>query len=426
MLESQLCAIIPGHPIRPSLGREGSVLARLAKTPTRYRERPAARSELIAIVHRARELTGASGAAVGLTVNNGQEIECCASSGPSAPLLGRAPLLEESLTALSISCGKQLRFDRTSTGGGAVVVTPIGRENQIIGVLAVFADTTHLFSKVSLASLKAAEAQITEILCDEYGFRQDQVLDLSDASAGEVTQPKPPASVRLPLPDEITEAPASEPRTEDTKRENSRPVQLSLATLEALAAQPEPSLPRKTIWIAAMALVVIGGGTFWAFRAKADQQALVPAGFHPSATHSAGGPATLSVDPASLTARQGSTFALNIVLSRGQDISSVPVLLHYDPVMMRVVSVSDGEFLSRDGHPVVLTHRDDSSRGTLRIHAQRLQGSPGLSGEGTAFRLVFMAMERGSGRVSIVPEDGLDTQVANKPAVAAQALVTVK
>jgi hypothetical protein len=425
MLESQLWVIIPGHPIRPSLGREDFVLATLAKTPTRYHKRPTAESELIAIVHRVRELTGASGAAVGLTVNNGQEIECCASSGPAAPQLGRAPLLEESLTTLCISSGKQIRFDRTSTGGGAVVVTPIGQENQIFGVLAVFADTPHLFSRVSLASLKAAAVQITEILCYEDGTSQDQVLALSDVNATDVTQPKPPASVQLPLSEEITEVPASAPQAEHAKPEYRKPVRLSLATLEALAAQPAPSLPRKAIWIAAMVLAVIAGGTFWAFRAKADQQPL-DAGFHPSQTGAAAVPATLSVDPASLTARQGSTFALNIVLSRGHDVSSVPVLINYDPLIMRVVSVSSGEFLSRDGQQVVVAHRDDSSRGTLRIHAQRLQGSPGLSGDGIAFRVVFMAMERGSGRVSIAPEDGADSRTGNSLQDAGQAVVTVK
>jgi hypothetical protein len=193
-----------------------------------------------------------------------------------------------------------------------------------------------------------------------------------------------------------------------------------------LAAQPEPSLSRKTIWIAAVGLVVIGGGALWAFRAKADQQALVPAGFHPSETRNTAVPATLSVDPASLTARQGGTFAVNIVLSRGHDVSSVPVLINYDPLIMRVLSVSSGEFLSRDGQQVVLAHRDDSSRGTLRIHAQRPQGSPGLSGDGTAVRLVFMAMERGSGRVSIAPEGGPDSQAGNSLQVTGQAVVTVK
>jgi hypothetical protein len=203
---------------------------------------------------------------------------------------------------------------------------------------------------------------------------------------------------------------------------------MSLATLEALAAQPEPSAARKIICIAAVALVVIGGGAIWAFRAKASPpgaQSLVPAGLHTSADRSDGIPATLSVDPASVTVRPGRTFALNIVLSRGQDVSSVPVLIKYDPLIMRVVSVSSGEFLSRDGQQVVLAHRDDSSTGTLQLHAQRLRGSPGLAGEGTVFRLIFTAVERGSGTVSIVPEDRRDNQTVNKPQTVAQAVVTV-
>ena len=73
-----------------------------------------------------------------------------------------------------------------------------------------------------------------------------------------------------------------------------------------------------------------------------------------------------------------------------------------------------------------MAYRDDPSTGTLRINAQRLRESPGLSGEGTGFRLVFMAGERGSGTVVILSEGGGANQTGNQPRAMAQAVVTVK
>ena len=68
---------------------------------------------------------------------------------------------------------------------------------------------------------------------------------------------------------------------------------------------------------------------------------------------------------------KGSTFTVNVMLSGGQNVYSVPVQLNYDPNQLQVVNVSNGGFLSQDGQAVALVHRDDPVTGTLK---SRLRG----------------------------------------------------
>src|SRR5437763_264375 len=103
------------------------------------------------------------------------------------------------------------------------------------------------------------------------------------------------------------------------------------------------------------------------------------------------GTVNLRLDPPMLAPAQRASFNLNVMLSGGQDIASVPLQITYDPKVMQFVSVSNGGFLGRDGQPVALVHRDDPTSGTLQISAQRPPGSSGVSGGGVVFSLMFTA-----------------------------------
>ena len=81
-------------------------------------------------------------------------------------------------------------------------------------------------------------------------------------------------------------------------------------------------------------------------------------------------------DPPSLNEVKGSTFTVNVMISGGQNVYSVPVQLNYDPNKLQLVNVSNGGFLSQDGQPVALVHRDDPLTGTLQVTATRPPGAP--------------------------------------------------
>ena len=57
---------------------------------------------------------------------------------------------------------------------------------------------------------------------------------------------------------------------------------------------------------------------------------------------------TFTFDPPTLSQAKGSTFTVNVMLSGGQNVYSVPVQLNYDPNQVQVVNVSNG---GSDGRP---------------------------------------------------------------------------
>lgn len=110
---------------------------------------------------------------------------------------------------------------------------------------------------------------------------------------------------------------------------------------------------------------------------------------------------TLRLDPATASPAQGTSFAVNVVLSGGQDIAAVPLQISYDPKILQVVNVSNGDFLGKDGQAVPLAYRDDANSGTLQVSAQRPPGTNGVSGSGIVFNLMFLAKARGTGVIAI-------------------------
>jgi general secretion pathway protein D len=140
---------------------------------------------------------------------------------------------------------------------------------------------------------------------------------------------------------------------------------------------------------------------------------------------SAAGPMTLRLDPGAVTQKQGSSFAVNVVVSHGQDVAAVPVQISYDPKVLQFVSVSNGDFLSRDGQTAVLVNRDDSAAGKLQVTAQRQPGTPGISGDGTVFTITFMAKAKGNGTVAISIPGARNSQNQPLEVLGSQSTVTV-
>jgi len=136
--------------------------------------------------------------------------------------------------------------------------------------------------------------------------------------------------------------------------------------------------------------------------------------------------ASFSIDPASITAHAGSTFAVNVFLTGAQNVYSVPLQVSYDPKMLQVVNISNGGFLSQDGQAVALVHRDDDTTGTLQITTSRPPGAGGVTGQGTVVTLTFQAKAAGQSTVTIAKGGARDPQMQAIPVSGAVATVTVQ
>lgn len=146
----------------------------------------------------------------------------------------------------------------------------------------------------------------------------------------------------------------------------------------------------------------------------------------PAPQPSGPGSVAFSFDPLNLQQAAGSTFTVNVLLTGGQSIYSVPLQISYDPRVLQLVNVSNGPFLSRDGQPVALVHRDDPASGVLQLSATRPPGSGGISGDGVVFTLTFLAKGPGTSALAITRPGARTANMQSVPGTASQAMVTVK
>src|SRR6202023_3196363 len=116
------------------------------------------------LAERAQYITGASGAAIALIEDSG--MICRASAGPSAPILGAEVHVKSSLTGESVRARQVLRCDDAETdprvnrescralGIKSVMVVPLIREQEVIGVFELLADRANAFEERDITALQ--------------------------------------------------------------------------------------------------------------------------------------------------------------------------------------------------------------------------------------------------------------------------------
>jgi general secretion pathway protein D len=145
-----------------------------------------------------------------------------------------------------------------------------------------------------------------------------------------------------------------------------------------------------------------------------------------AATPAAGGaPVNVSIVPATVNQAVGSTFQVAVMLSNAKDLYSVPVQLHFDPKVLSLVNVDDGNLLNRDGQAVALLHRDEGN-GMVTLSATRPPGVKGVDGQGTLCTLTFKALSAGDSALSLVKIGAKDSNQNNLPTVGNQSVIHVK
>jgi general secretion pathway protein D len=159
--------------------------------------------------------------------------------------------------------------------------------------------------------------------------------------------------------------------------------------------------------------------------AAAPQASGTPAISPVSASVPTGTPSFL-FDPSTIQTSKGNTFAVNLLLSGAQNVYSVPVQLNYDPKMLQVVNVSNGGFLSQDGQPVAVVHREDDTVGQSQITVTRPPGSGGVSGQGSVVTITFEAKATGQTPLTITRGGARDPGLQAITVNGAQASVTVQ
>jgi len=116
---------------------------------------------------------------------------------------------------------------------------------------------------------------------------------------------------------------------------------------------------------------------------------------------SAGMVVSMQIVPPAGPPKVGSTFQVAVRLTGGQDVFSIPMMMHYDATKLSLINVDAGDFFGRDGQTVALTHRDDGN-GMLVIASSRPPGVAGVSGSGAVCILTFKAKAAGDVSIRLV------------------------
>jgi putative methionine-R-sulfoxide reductase with GAF domain len=180
------------------------------------------------LAERAQYITGASGAAIALLDED--EMICRASAGPSAPELGAEVQMKSGLTGESVRTRQVLRCDDAETdsrvnrescralGIKSVMVVPLLREQEVVGVFELLADRANAFEERDVRALErlaemvqtglehadAATRALHEIAAKNDQAAAKQKLSEPGAASAEIEKATAVASVSVPETQDTT------------------------------------------------------------------------------------------------------------------------------------------------------------------------------------------------------------------------------
>jgi len=269
----------------------------------------------------------------------------------------------------------------------SLVLTPIQQEDEVVGVLTVFASVADAFTAEHLAHLEAAAGEISVIL----GTPGADSLPLSAV---------PPAETGETLQPSLVHSPTARRKFASTR------LILTLAAVLLLAAG---------VW---SYLAIFGRPAWLAARKPPEMAAATPV----KATDATRTQAALTIEPGAVMAKMADTFTLTVTVSRVSQMTSAGAQISYDAGLLQFVQLAGGGILA-SGQEVVLAHRDDPETGVLKVNAQRPARS--LSGDSAVLDLVFRPRKSGNGMI-IVAVAARDSQGRSFEIPEGHAEVTVK
>jgi general secretion pathway protein D len=151
-----------------------------------------------------------------------------------------------------------------------------------------------------------------------------------------------------------------------------------------------------------------------------------PAKVEMASGNGAGVPAQLRFNPAQVTLKSGDTEIVGISIDRVNDLSSIPMLLKYDPAVIQITEVRDGGFLSGGTQPVAIVQRIDAQKGEVMISCTRGPHSAGVNGSGTILGLVVKGVAAGDARIQIVETKAQDSEQRTIPITSGEAAIRVQ
>lgn len=140
----------------------------------------------------------------------------------------------------------------------------------------------------------------------------------------------------------------------------------------------------------------------------------------------AAAPAALRFDPPSVRAKIGASVTVTLLLDNGTDIFNAPMRFQFDPKLLRLTDVAQGNLLRGDGQQVIFTRNILNDAGAASIVLNRLPGAGGISGSGALVSLTFQAVGAGTAQLTVPDLTVRDSQMQPVPVTAPVLNVTVE
>jgi general secretion pathway protein D len=156
------------------------------------------------------------------------------------------------------------------------------------------------------------------------------------------------------------------------------------------------------------------------------QTPVAPAGVVPSPVQSGATAVQLHFEPATSSMKIGDTATLGLAISNVSDLYSIPLMIHYDPAVVRVEEVRNGGFLSGGTQEIAIVQRIDQQKGEVIVSATRQPNTPGVNGTGTVLGFVVHAVGHGTSHLQILQVNAHDSQQQPIPIVSGEATIQVQ
>src|SRR6202522_3363310 len=134
----------------------------------------------------------------------------------------------------------------------------------------------------------------------------------------------------------------------------------------------------------------------------------------------------LHFEPAVTSMKNGDTATLGLAVSNVTDLYSIPLMIHYDPAVIRVEEVRNGGFLSGGTQEIAIVQRIDQQKGEVIVSATRQPNTPGVNGTGTVLGFVVHAVGPGTSHLQILQVNAHNSQQQPIPIVSGEATIQVQ
>jgi general secretion pathway protein D len=122
----------------------------------------------------------------------------------------------------------------------------------------------------------------------------------------------------------------------------------------------------------------------------------------------------------------GNTFTASLMLDNAADLTAAPIQLVFDPKVLKLNDVTQGDLMGQGGIAAALTKNIQNDAGAAAIQLNRPPGAPGVNGSGTLLTFNFSAIAPGATQVTAPNVTLRNSQGATAATGSPQLTVNVK